>query len=125
MEAPHQRIRRLTTALKDLSDHSFFLLEAGEFAEGLEGLERTRPLVEEIVRLMTVPGAPVALDADTLERVEAIMAAQRRQMESLETRKTAVREELYTLRHAQTRTHQLRAAYGGSSRPPLPVAMQA
>ncbi len=125
MESPRQRIQRLTTALKGLSDHSFFLLDAGEFAEGLEGLERTRPLVEEIVRLMALPGAPVPLDADTLQMVEAIMAAQRRQMESLETRKSAVRDELYTLRHAQTRTHQFRAAYGGSSRPPLPVAMQA
>lgn len=117
MEAPAARIRRLASALSELSEQTSTLLEHSQIDGALEQLERSRPLVDEIARIALQPGVASTLDPRTQELARGLMDRQLRQVEQLGRLKREVAEELASLKTAQTRTQQFRVVYAGS-RPP-------
>ena len=117
MESPAGRIRRLTTALLELSSQTTLLLDAADYEAAAALQERSRPLVDEIARLAVQPGVASSLDADTQRLAHKLMASQAAQVEQLAVQKRAVSEELDALRSAQTRASQFKSAYSSTRSP--------
>ncbi len=111
MEAPHQTIERLLTALETLARDERFLLESGDFVEALAVQAREAPLVEKMAELLVQPGIAASLSPSAQSRAQTLLALQSEQSKRLSAQQAALQEDLQLLRAAQARVQQLRPAY--------------
>jgi hypothetical protein len=117
IETPPVRVRRLVLALEELFEKQYFLLETGDLGEALGVQDRCRPLVTAIAETMMQPGVARALDIDTQQRAQRLMERQLEQIQKIEDRKKAVRDQLKQIAAAQTRATQFRSAYAEPAAP--------
>ncbi|PTY05079.1 hypothetical protein DB347_16495 [Opitutaceae bacterium EW11] len=125
METALQRVGRLIGSLETLSSQQSFLLAADDFAGVLDLVNRCQPLIDEIARLMMMPGVSRSLEPALQRRAQNFFDSQRSLSEKLTSKKTVVREQLDEIAAVRSRVHRLRGAYGTAygSRSQNPVAL--
>lgn len=111
MQRLFSKLDRLLGSLESLFEQQLFLFDTGGYTEALELQHRCQPLIEEISTIMEQPGMKQAIHQDLRHRAEALIEKQSVQLQHLSTAKSAVREQLYSISQAISRSSRLRTVY--------------